>query len=986
MQSKANFQINAQIFPTVKLSEGKNSYGVTQRNERITVAPKRHLEDKRTLMVERLSGIRRDYFYQLKENDKKPASLVQRRDIIERTKQRLATIDFSQVDSLPDEKQRLLSFLGQVEAENCSIKNCQVTELKGKLDDLKELTDQDIHKIIAGQREALDFDTVYEAVKGTSDRLLTAGEKEASEQNQQDDEKKASTKEEQVAEGQTKAELGDMEKQIRHHLEKLGVVVTPVHEAIAKALMQGKIPLSETNCLKMDALIALRRGHIPDQKLRLALEQESQINKIDLVDLVKRQPLTKIEIVEVLERLKTGNLESLDNSDRTEQVTHVKDRSLEYIRYKMTYQAAIKLNDAGINIKALDLRRLERALIRLELPEESLEMVVADTGRSAEELTDALVRIDKAIYQVGQTPIATVAKLALSTTPSLVDFQERAVNQRNGRLAEMSYQALETSPRADMGDSLTKAFGQIDGLLREIDLEVTEDNRRAVMMLGRGQLEITVDNVLAVKQIDTELQILFERLTPTAILENQLLDKDILSMPVDQLAEQLMENQPLLDGQMDRVADSIARQLYKLDQEGQLTETSRQELVSLYRLTTAIKQSRGGAISFLLKNKLPISLDNLYEAARYLKQTHLKQSKVSADIDDTFGFLESQQEPTLKEIIRSGYYEKMRQTEEVLLQESQSHQRQEQYSSQPIEAADQEAVKEALNWFREEKMAEWTELFDLTNQPELKQVRLYHQWRHNPYFMSDALMEMERTVKSELDSPDSIDQRTTLVADIKRLLVGKTKEQGNQDDIVTAKLKALESSYYQNYRSNYTTKITAVKELTESWEWCCRLNERSNHQQVFVAQEGKIKQVALYFPNGQTSKADGTERTLFYFSFMNSQQSEVKGFLTVQETEVNCQVVAEHFSDGWLYEERLAESVQEKGFKLKEFERLGADQLRKVVDNYANKNKQEKGQKNRLKMEQKGDGQQRDDIGKQGSQTLRDQAVILAEVLVKVFR
>ena len=66
-----------------------------------------------------------------------------------------------------------------------------------------------------------------------------------------------------------------------------------------------------------------------------------------------------------------------------------------------------------------------------------------------------------------------------------------------------------TAPRADLGDSIQKAFRNVDDILADIGLDTTEANRRAVRILGYNELPITPENVAQIKAVDEEVQRMF---------------------------------------------------------------------------------------------------------------------------------------------------------------------------------------------------------------------------------------------------------------------------------------------------------------------------------------------------------------------------------------------------------------------------------------------------------------------------------------------
>ena len=76
-----------------------------------------------------------------------------------------------------------------------------------------------------------------------------------------------------------------------------------------------------------------------------------------------------------------------------------------------------------------------------------------------------------------------------------------------------------TAPRADLGDSIQKAFRNVDDILNDIGLEATEANQRAVRILGYNQIEITQESVAEMKAADEQVQRVFRNLTPATVTE-----------------------------------------------------------------------------------------------------------------------------------------------------------------------------------------------------------------------------------------------------------------------------------------------------------------------------------------------------------------------------------------------------------------------------------------------------------------------------------
>ena len=76
-----------------------------------------------------------------------------------------------------------------------------------------------------------------------------------------------------------------------------------------------------------------------------------------------------------------------------------------------------------------------------------------------------------------------------------------------------AYETLKTEPRADLGDSIQKAFRNVDDILEDLDLEVTDANRRAVRILAYNEMAVNAESVMQMKAADQKVQNLFQNLS-----------------------------------------------------------------------------------------------------------------------------------------------------------------------------------------------------------------------------------------------------------------------------------------------------------------------------------------------------------------------------------------------------------------------------------------------------------------------------------------
>lgn len=182
--------------------------------------------------------------------------------------------------------------------------------------------------------------------------------------------------------------------------------------------------------------------------------------------------------------------------------------------------------------------------------------------------------------------------------------------------ARESYETLMTAPRADMGDSIRKAFRNVDDILKDMGLETSEENRKAVRILGYNSMDITDENMDAVKKYDMELQQTIRRMTPAASLQAIRDGKNPLTMSMEELNQYLDES-----GAGDAARDEkFSKYLYKLEKSHAVSEQEREAYIGIYRMFRQLEKSDDAAVGSLLKEGAQISFSNLLTAMRSTKK------------------------------------------------------------------------------------------------------------------------------------------------------------------------------------------------------------------------------------------------------------------------------------------------------------------------------------------------------------------------------
>lgn len=326
-------------------------------------------------------------------------------------------------------------------------------------------------------------------------------------------------------------------------------------------------------------------------------------------------------------------------------------RQMEEIRLMMTEEANRQLLKSGYQIDTTKLSQLVEAL---KITEANLKaaMFGGETQEISEERAiwyeDTLEVTDK----LASMPAALAGKISASKTPFTLQtlYQEGSFLQSKYEKAGETYEALMTAPRKDMGDSIKKAFRNVDDILKDLDLELNDSNRRAVRILGYNNMEITKENIASVKEADSQVTGVIRRMTPATTLQMIREQINPLEMNLDELDQYLNEQ----DKDTGADAEKFSRYLQKLDRSHSITEDEREAYIGIYRLFRQIEKSDGAVIGSVVASGAEMNFKNMLSAVRTSQHKNM-----DVFIDDAFGGLEKliSRSDAIDEQIMAGYKE-----------------------------------------------------------------------------------------------------------------------------------------------------------------------------------------------------------------------------------------------------------------------------------------------------------------------------------------
>ena len=342
-------------------------------------------------------------------------------------------------------------------------------------------------------------------------------------------------------------------------------------------------------------------------------------------------------------------------------------RQLEEIRLSMTQSVAVRMLSVDINI---DTRELAQVVAKLRNAETQLtQEMFAKQGVAPTEENKAIYQQMQADLQtIGTAPAARLGVLAGTDVLQSVTVhgfaklvqEEHQIGGQAGDMQrwmsdnnvpdgvadistqtirrsadfaamERGYEALGTAPRADMGDSIRKAFSNIEDILTDMELPVDEEHTRAVQILGYNRMEITEKNIAQIIEYDRAVNDMLAACHPNAVLSMIRDGINPLDMTVDEL-NQTLRNKNYKAGVKE--TDDFATYLRDVEKRGQISSEERAGYIGLYRVFKQLEKSGDREAGYLFANNSRLTVRNLITAMRSRKAAGME-----AVVDDSFGML-----------------------------------------------------------------------------------------------------------------------------------------------------------------------------------------------------------------------------------------------------------------------------------------------------------------------------------------------------------
>ena len=430
--------------------------------------------------------------------------------------------------------------------------------------------------------------------------------------------------------------------QARNILANEGVPVDDETLGVSKWLFFNDIPINAENIAEALSLNNLKDG-VP--------KDETEVKIVDTIALGEKSYDAIIGDVDERKASYVVNYLSNVNADSIKDITA--RRKLEEARLALTYESALGMIRKGIDIDLSDLEGLVESLKKTEsdyyagLIENATydsELSRENEGESPEKVLER-PKLSLSDQVALMSKVLTVRNYAVNM-PLDSDYMTGAVgeseksnntiNLERFHEAGLAYEASGTEVRRNLGDSMRKAFRNVDEIISKNGLTPTEANRTAVKMLAMNNADITRASIISMRKSTIIATTALKGLKPATVAGLIKNGRNPLDMSMEELFETVKE----INNSAPQSDESYAAYLYKIENRGDITDEERQAYIGIYRLLNKLEQNDGGDIGSVVLAGRELTLRNMLSAVRSRRQLGFDVT-VDEDLGELADFTEA---------------------------------------------------------------------------------------------------------------------------------------------------------------------------------------------------------------------------------------------------------------------------------------------------------------------------------------------------------
>lgn len=295
--------------------------------------------------------------------------------------------------------------------------------------------------------------------------------------------------------------------------------------------------------------------------------------------------------------------------------------NIDFIRRKLTVEAAQKLS-SKFNIEELPLSELAKEINMLENAAVEKSLAISYVEKTPENI--AIVKESQNIVN-----LLSIHKSILSQHIGSLDLPVEDVKK-----AILNYEKNALVPQKRFGDNVNLLQDQIIELLsmEGLDLEIdTIDVAKGLLLNG---LPVNKENIELSLPIIQKINTYIEEMTPLRV--SKLLKQGIntLNLSIDEALVKISEEK------IPQLKSSISEAIVNLKDKHLIDATQEEGLIGFYKILHAVETNKEQVIGYLMKNNLPLTLENLDRAAKYSRKNN---GVIDKNIDVSTGLLKSEE-------------------------------------------------------------------------------------------------------------------------------------------------------------------------------------------------------------------------------------------------------------------------------------------------------------------------------------------------------
>ena len=361
-------------------------------------------------------------------------------------------------------------------------------------------------------------------------------------------------------------------------------------------------------------------GMVTDEHIEKLIEEGKEINIGELRESIHKNASEALQERNDQGANQNANQEGTSEEKKLRQTVDEVKRQILQITTKLTVEAAQKIS-ARMPLESSSLQAVAEALTQME-QEIAVEALNEVNLPITEENISVVTDVMDTVNEMQQQFVPTI-EIQLDSNETI------ALNEMSGAIAR--YMENETPVETRFGESIKTVEGQIAHLLENQGIEATKTNIEAAKALITNGLEVTSEALQNIQDVVIKLNTFLEEMTPIQVASMLKEGFNPYNASVNEVLSWLSQEKS------EGLKTSVAEAIIELESSKQINQEQKEGMIGLYRILQSVTADKEQVMGYLYRNELPITVENLQIAAKYVKG----KNRIEKVIDDDFGELES---------------------------------------------------------------------------------------------------------------------------------------------------------------------------------------------------------------------------------------------------------------------------------------------------------------------------------------------------------